>query len=110
MNASEFNLLQTRELLSNVIEVYDNLLDELENESKNLDGWAKKKFDERFEVLVKMGKVAIDYDLQVQKYVRFHPDGHNVKYYRDQLQVAKLYIEANGLDWSTVVWGKISDY
>jgi hypothetical protein len=110
MNATTFNLSQARELLANVVELYDGLLDELENESQNLDGWAKQKFDQRFAVLVKMVDVVIHYDQQVQKYVHFHPDSHNVQYYKEKLDIARRYILANGLDWSTVTWGKLSDY
>lgn len=92
------------------MQLYNNLLDELQNEAQNLDGWAKQKFNERFAVLTKFTEVVIHYDDQVQQYVQFHPESHNVAYYKDKLEVARRYIEANGLDWSTVTWGKISDY
>lgn len=110
MNATTFNLSQARELLANVVELYDNLLNELLKESENLDGWAKQKFEQRFAILEKMLDVIIHYDQQVQKYVQFHPDSHNVQYYKEKLDIARRYILANGLDWSTVTWGKISDY
>jgi hypothetical protein len=110
VNATTFNLSQAREMLGVVTQLYNNLLDELQTEAQNLDGWAKQKFTERFAILTKLMDAIIFYDDQVQQYVRFHPDSHNVAYYKDKLEVARKYIEANGLDWSTVTWGKISDY
>lgn len=111
MNASEFNLQQKRNDLVNALTDFEKLKNDLLNESSQLESdYAKKIFNERFEILVQIANVIIQYDACVMTYVMNHPDGHNVKYYRDQLEVAKRYIKANGLNWSTVVWGKISDY
>lgn len=110
MNALQFNLLQDRQFLSDALEVYNGLLDELENEGQNLEGWAKTKFEQRFAILEKLVDIIIKYDDSVQKYIRMHPDSHNVQYYKDKLDIARRYIIANGLDWSTVTWGKKSDY
>jgi len=111
MNASGYNLGQKRNELSDVLEKFENLLNDLEIESAQLESeYAKKIFLERFAVLKAMSDKVIEYDTTVINYVVNHPDGHNVKYYKDQLEVAKLYIKANGLSWSTVLWGKISDY
>jgi len=110
VNALTFNLSQARAALSDTVELYDALLNELNDESENLEGWAKQKFQQRFAVLEKLLDVIIAYDQTVQKYVQFHPDSHNVQYYKEKLDSARRYIIANGLDWQTVTWGKISDY
>lgn len=110
MNSTTYNLQQDRRLLADALEVYNGLLDELEAESANLEGWAKTKFEQRFAVLDKLVNIIVQYDNSVQQYIRFHPDGQNVQYYKDKLDIARRYIIANGLDWSTVTWGKKSDY
>ena len=110
MNATTFNLQSSRQQLANVVELYAALLDELHEESANLEGWAKQKFDKRFAILDKLLDSILHYDQQVQQYVQFHPDSHNVAYYKEKLDIARRYILANGLDWSTVTWGKLSDY
>jgi len=111
MNATSFNLHQTRNKLADVLENFESLLNDLLVESENLTGdYAIKIFQQRFAILSAMVDAMVEYDRCVIQYIQFHPDSHNVKYYKDKLEVAKKYIQANGLDWSTVTWGKISDY
>lgn len=110
MNALTFNLSESRRRLVQIVEDYNNLLDELDAESVNLDGWAKKQFDKRMWVLEKLLNTVIEYDVDVMKYIHIHPDSQNVQYYKEKLEVARRYIIANGLDWSNVTWGKVSDY
>jgi len=110
MNACTFNLTIARNNMATCIELFNNLLDNLENEAKNYDGWALKQFNERFVVLTQLIDAVVEYDKNVQLYIQLHPDTQNVQYYHDKLAVAKKYIQANGLDWSAVTWGKLNDY
>lgn len=110
MNYQKFQLHSNRQKLADALEVYNGLLDELEQEGANLEGWAKTKFEQRFSILEKIVDTIVQYDDSVQKYIQLHPDGQNIQYYIDKLDVARRYIIANGLDWQTVTWGKKSDY
>ena len=111
MNATSFNLHQTRNKLADTLDEFQNLLNDLLIESQNLSGdYAIKIFNQRFAILSAMVDATVEYDRCVIQYMEFHPDSQNVQYYKDRLEVAKKYIQANGLDWSTVTWGKLADY
>lgn len=107
---TKYDLIHAREVLSNTIDLYNDLLNELLTENAELDGWLKTKFDKRFKILDGLLNSIIAYDAAVQQYVAYHPESHNVQYYKDKLEIARRYITAKGLDWSNVTWGKISDY
>lgn len=101
-------ILQARNLLSKTMGVYNELLDQLETESQNLNAYDKEKFLNRLAVLDDFCTIVLHYDEIVQQNLRVDPS--NDKKNQEQLKIAKKYIQRLGGDWSNVVWGKLSDY
>jgi hypothetical protein len=110
MSESEFNLMRCRELLAEQIARYDALLETLIEESAQMPDWAKQKFNERMLILRGLQSAVIAYDRCAQQYVQFHPAGVSVRWYRERLDIARLYVESLGGNWDTVTWGIKSDY
>lgn len=110
MSESEFNLIRCRELLAERIARYDDLLEVLIEESAQMPDWAKRKFNERMLILRELRNAVIAYDGYAQQYVKFHPAGGSVRWYRERLDIARLYVESLGGNWDTVIWGIKSDY
>jgi len=101
------NLNEARLLLAKTMDVYSNLLDQLETESENLNAYDKEKFLNRLAILDDFCTIVIHYDNIVQQHVRIDP---NTKRMQDQLKIAQKYVKYLGGDWSNVIWGKLSDY
>ena len=101
-------ILQARKLLSATMGVYNDLLDKLESEAQNLDGFDKEKFIHRLSILDDFCTIVLNYDSVVQKHIRIDPNKD--KRNQEQLMIAKKYIERLGGDFSIVTWGKLSDY
>jgi hypothetical protein len=101
-------IIKARVLLSKTMEIYNDLLDQLEIESAQLNAYDKEKFSKRLAVLDDFCTIVLHYDDIVQKNLRIDPG--NDKRNQEQLKIAKKYIERLGGDWSNVIWGKLSDY
>ena len=101
-------ILQARQLLSKTMGVYNDLLDQLESESENLNAYDKEKFLNRLAVLDDFCTIVLHYDEIVQQHLRVDPNKD--KQNQEQLKIAKKYIQRLGGDWSNVIWGKLSDY
>jgi hypothetical protein len=101
-------ILKARQLLSKTMGVYNDLLDQLETESENLNAYDKEKFSKRLAILDDFCTIVLHYDEIVQQNIRVNPG--NDKRNQEQLKIAKKYIERLGGDWSVVIWGKLSDY
>jgi hypothetical protein len=101
-------ILQARKLLAKTMDVYNNLLDQLETESQNLNTIDKQKFKQDLAILDDFCTIVLHYDEIVQQHLRVDPN--NDKRNQEQLKIAKKYIQHLGGDWSNVIWGKLSDY
>ena len=110
MDYSTFKLQETRQKLIDVLNLTNELLDQLEQESAALDGWQKKQFNDRLRVLDSLIQIVIAYDAAAMQYVNFHPNTGSVNWYKERLEIARKYVKTLGGDWSTVTWGKLSDY
>ena len=110
MDQSSFILHQCRQHLADQIARYDHLLEILIEESAAMPDWAKRKFNERKLILDSLRTAVVSYDSAAQQYVKFHPVGSSVQWYRERLEIARLYCESLGGDWATVTWGIRSDY
>ena len=103
----------SRTVLSYKIELVNELLDELETEldkakSNKVEPYIIAKATKRLQLLDELINTMIVYDSYVQKYLAFNPE--DTSYLKDRLEVAKHYVYTLGGDWSTVVWGKRTDY
>ncbi len=110
MDYSTFKLNESRQKLSERLELVNELLQQLQDESAGLDGWAKKQFNDRLRVFDALINSVVEYDQSVCQYVNFHPNAGSVQWYKDRLAVARKYVISLGGDWGTVTWGKLSDY
>lgn len=104
------SLTQARQLLANTMDVYNNLLNQLEKESENLNAYDKEKFLKRLAVLDQFAEVVLYYDNIVQQHIRLNLNLNDTKRLQDQLKIAQKYVQRLGGDWSIVTWGKLSDY
>lgn len=110
MDYSSFKLQETRKKLADIVDLTHGLLQALEDESAALNGWQKKQFNDRLRILDSLVLTIVEYDDAVQQYVNFHPNAGSVEWYKERLSVARKYVISLGGDWSTVTWGKLSDY
>lgn len=110
MDFATFELNNRREQLSGSLLLLNELIEQLQKENETLEGWQKKQFDDRIKVINNFVQRVIDYDAAVKKYEQMNPNAGSVQWYRERIRVAQKYVEALGGDWSTVVWGKLSDY
>lgn len=113
MSAAKDNLLMKREVLSAAVVTIGDLLTELHQEletSKNngVEAYVLRKFIDRVRQIELLRNTVIQYDAHVMQYLNYYPE--NTPVYKERLEVARLYIEAIGGDWNTVLWGKKSDY
>jgi hypothetical protein len=103
-------IIKARVLLSKTMGVYNNLLDQLESESENLNAYDKEKFSKRLAILDDFCTVVLHYDEIVQQHIRVDANVNDTKRLQDQLKIAQKYVQRLGGDWSIVTWGKLSDY
>jgi hypothetical protein len=101
---------QTRDILSDQVDKVNILLEQLENEAKYYTADQQKIFNERLLILDNLVNIIVYYDQIAVDYVRSHPEAHNVSKLHEQLKIAQKYVNRLGGDWSTVTWGKLSDY
>lgn len=103
----------SRQVLATKVELVNDLLEELETElataQKNgVEPYVIAKFKKRLKILEELINTIVIYDSYVQKYLQFNPE--ETSYIKERLEIARKYVQALGGDWSTVVWGKRSDY
>ena len=110
MNKSFFDLQQSRTNLANKLEVFNAETECILDDIQKLPEWERNENLVRLQTLEALAEAIVDYDSKVQTYVRFHPEQNNTQYLQDQLWRCKRYIQSLGGDWSTIVWGKNSDY
>jgi ATP-dependent protease HslVU (ClpYQ) peptidase subunit len=89
------------------------LLEELENElqqaqANKVEPYVLLKFQKRLNRLDRLIQLLLTYDRQVQQYLKFNPENRGDLV--ERLEIARHYVASIGGDWSTVVWGKRSDY
>lgn len=102
-------IMQARQLLSKTMAIYNDLLDQLETESTQLNAYDKEKFSKRLAVLDDFCTIVLHYDQIVQQHIRVQ-NVNDTKRLQDQLKIAQKYVQKLGGDWSIVTWGKLSDY
>jgi len=110
MNKSFFDLQQSRSDLAEKLALFNAECENILDDIRKLPEWEQKPNLARLQVLEDLAEAIVDYDSKAQTYVRFHPEHNNTQYLQDQLWRCKRYIHSLGGDWSTIVWGKNSDY
>lgn len=110
MNKEALNLFHYRQKLATAVKQVNNLLIQLENESKQLVDKDKQIYESRMDIIADLVDAICDYDELCQRHIRMKPQQHTEQYLRDQLDVAKNYIHRLGGDFNIVLWGKKSDY
>lgn len=97
-------------ILADQVDKVNNLLEQLEKESKYLAADQQIIFKERLTILDNLINIIVYYDNVANEYVRMHPEAYNVQRLNEQLKLAQKYVNRLGGDWSIVTWGKLSDY
>jgi hypothetical protein len=110
MTHESFELNQARHLLQNAINSANALLEKLEAENKDREGYVKKLAEERIAVFDSLIDAVVHYDSKVVRYENFNPPGQGYQYYKEKLDIARRYIRTLGGDFNTVLWGKKTDY
>lgn len=110
MTQETLNLFTARQELSNAVKRVNYLILQLENEAREYTGADRELFDARIELIADLIDTICDYDEICQRNIRMKSSHHSEQYLRDQLDVAKKYIQKLGGDFSIVLWGKKSDY
>jgi hypothetical protein len=103
-------ILEIRNQLVIDLDYYCLLLEELDRESKQLNAYDLKKFNDRMETLDRFGNTVIYYDDIMTDYIDKMPQPHEINKLRDRLKIAQRYIQRLGGDWNNVLWGKLSDF
>lgn len=99
---------KTREILSKYMDQYNDLLDTLVTETAELNSYDLQKFNERLTILDNFCSIVLHYDRLVMPYIRH--DRYNDNKNKEQLDIARKYIERLGGDYNIVMYGKLSDY
>ena len=106
-------LLMRRQRLADVVNSVNELLEELENDiakaqENGVEAYRLKKSIDRIKTIESLRDEVCEYDSKVMQYVNYYPE--NTPYYKEKLEIARRYVKSLGGDWSTVTWGKLSDY
>lgn len=106
-------LFAKRQRLADAVELVNNLLEELESEiekakENGVEAYRLKKSVDRVKLISTLRDEIVDYDTKVLQYVNYYPEA--TPYYKEKLEIARRYVKSLGGDWSTVTWGKLSDY
>lgn len=113
MSYAKENVFFKRQQLAATVETANELLQTIKTENLNnteLSNEDKKLFNDRLKVFNELITAIVNYDIAVKNFEHENQNNGNAEYYRQQLQVARKYVNYLGGDWQTVVWGKISDY
>jgi len=102
-----------RQRLADAVELVNALLEELDGEiekakENGIEPYRLKKSIDRVKQIEQLRDEVVEYDTKVMQYVNFYPEA--TPYYKEKLEIARRYIRSLGGDWSTVTWGKKSDY
>lgn len=106
-------IVEQRTKLASAVDLVNDLLDELNADldrasANGVEPYRLKKSKERIAQIEQLVSVLVDYDGLVVKYIQFNPEG--TPYYKERLEIARRYVHSLGGDWSTVLWGKKTDY
>jgi hypothetical protein len=106
-------IIEERQRLAGAVSLVNDLLDELNGDldkavANGVEAYRLKKSKERIAQIEQLVSVLVDYDAMVVQYIQFNPEG--TPYYKERLAIAKRYVTSLGGDWSTVLWGKVTDY
>ncbi len=106
-------LYAKRGALSACVDIVNELTEQLRSEvekaeANGVEAYRLYKSKERIQHIETLVHVLVSYDDIVLKYIETHPN--DVTYYKEKLEVAQRYVRALGGDWSTVIWGRKSDY
>lgn len=110
MSKLYFDLQQSRTALAQAVLLFNAECEAILQDIQKLPEWERAENIARLEILESLVEHICDYDSKAQMYVRFHPESHNTQHLQDQLWRCKRYIQSLGGDWSTIIWGKNSDY
>lgn len=102
-----------RQRLADAVESVNALLDELHEElakskENGVEAYRLKKSIDRVKQIEQLRDEIVEYDTKVIQYVNYYPEA--TPYYKEKLEIARRYVRSLGGDWSTVTWGKLSDY
>lgn len=110
MTAEHFELEQARVLLQKFVDSANELLNNLEAENENRDGYLKEKAAERIKVFDNLINAITFYDNKVIRYQQFNPPGAGYQFYKTNFAKAKKYIKALGGNPENIVYYNITDF
>jgi hypothetical protein len=106
-------IIEERQRLASAVDLVNDLIEELNSDldkavANGVEAYRLKKSKERIAQIEQLVTTLVNYDAMVVKYIQFNPEG--TPYYKERLAIAQRYVTSLGGDWSTVLWGKVTDY